>query len=65
MHSASMSHWTRLHGYDYADRFLFNLNLLQENVGAADVFPADAALADYLRSIYHTVGWELLPPRRT
>jgi hypothetical protein len=49
-------------GKDYADRFLFNLNLLQENVGAADVFPADAALADYLRSIYHTVGWELLPP---
>ena len=49
-------------GADYADRFLFNLNLLQENIGAADVFPADAALADYLRSIYHTVGWELLPP---
>jgi hypothetical protein len=49
-------------GKDYADRLLFNLNLLQENVGVADVFPADAALAEYLRSIYHTVGWELLPP---
>jgi hypothetical protein len=47
---------------DFAERLLFNINLLQENVGVADVFPADAALADYLHSIYHTVGWELLPP---
>jgi hypothetical protein len=47
---------------DYEERLLFNLNLLQENVEVADVFSADAALPDYLRSIYHTVGWELLPP---
>jgi hypothetical protein len=47
---------------DYEARLLFNLNLLQENVGLADVFAADAELSEYLRSIYQTVGWELLPP---
>lgn len=35
------------------------LNLLQECVGAADVFATDASLADYLRTIY--VNWEILP----
>ncbi|MEY2499830.1 MAG: hypothetical protein QOI07_164 [Verrucomicrobiota bacterium] len=49
-------------GPDFESRLLFNLNLLQENVGLADVFAADAELSDYLRSIYQTVGWELLPP---
>ncbi|MGD0598773.1 MAG: hypothetical protein ABR988_03055 [Terriglobales bacterium] len=36
------------------------LNLLQENVGAADVFETDASLEDYLRTVY--VNWEILPP---
>jgi hypothetical protein len=36
------------------------LNLLQESVGSADVFPSDAKLEDYLRTIY--VNWEILPP---
>jgi len=45
---------------DFQDLLFFNLNLLQENVGACDVFKADAALPEFLRTI--TVEWELLPP---
>lgn len=45
---------------DFAERLLFNLNLLQENVGNHDVFPPDASDADYLKTLY--VNWELLPP---
>jgi hypothetical protein len=44
----------------YKDDLFRLLNLLQENVGAADVFPSDAKLEDYLRTIY--VNWEILPP---
>lgn len=39
---------------------LFNLNLLQENVGTVDIFPANATLADYLSTIQ--INWEILPP---
>lgn len=38
---------------------LYNLNLLQENVGAADVFESAATLEDYAATIH--VDWELLP----
>jgi hypothetical protein len=38
----------------------FNLNMLQENIGAVDIFPSDATRDDYIRSIH--VNWELLPP---
>jgi hypothetical protein len=38
----------------------FNLNLLQENVGAASVFSSDATRSDYLKTIF--VTWEILPP---
>lgn len=41
-------------------RLFENLNLLQENVGACSVEPADATLTDYLKSLH--VSWELLPP---
>lgn len=44
----------------FEDELLRLLNLLQENVGAADVFPSNAKLEDYLRTIY--VNWEILPP---
>ena len=37
-----------------------NLNLLQENVGGADVFGADADDKEYLKTI--SVFWEILPP---
>ena len=39
---------------------LYNLNLLQENVGAVDVFVSAASLADYAATI--RVDWQLLPP---
>lgn len=44
----------------FKDSLLYDLNLLQENVGAVDVFQSDAKLSDYLKTIY--VHWEILPP---
>lgn len=45
---------------DFHERLLFNLNLLQENVGNHGVFPSDATVEDYLATLY--VNWEILPP---
>jgi hypothetical protein len=45
---------------DFEKALLFNLNLLQENTGAADVFAADADPTQYLNTI--SVHWEILPP---
>ncbi len=43
------------------DGHLFTMaNLLQENVGAVDVFPSEADQAEYLKTI--SVHWEILPP---
>jgi hypothetical protein len=39
---------------------LYNLNLLQENVGAADIFESTTTLAEYAATI--RVDWQLLPP---
>ena len=36
------------------------MNLLQENVGAADVFPSAATLAEYTANI--RLDWQILPP---
>lgn len=44
----------------FADQLLFNLNLLQENVGNCGVYPSDAPVDEYLKTLY--VNWELLPP---
>jgi hypothetical protein len=44
---------------NFDDELLRLLNLLQENVGAADVFSTDATLEDYLRTV--KVNWEILP----
>ncbi|MDX2186711.1 MAG: hypothetical protein SFV32_07255 [Opitutaceae bacterium] len=41
-------------------RLLECVNLLQENVGYADVFASETDIADYLRSLH--VNWEILPP---
>jgi hypothetical protein len=38
----------------------FDLSLLQENVGAADIYPSDATRDDYLETVF--VSWEILPP---
>jgi len=45
---------------DFEDRLLFDLNLLQENVGNHGVYASTATMADYLRTMY--VDWEILPP---
>ena len=39
---------------------LYNLNILQENVGGADVFPSAATLAEFMATV--RVDWEILPP---
>lgn len=36
-----------------------NLNLLQENIGACDVQPADTSIEEYAKSLF--VSWEILP----
>lgn len=45
---------------DFENRLLFNLNLLLENVGAADVFASEATMQEYLKTLF--VNWEILPP---
>jgi hypothetical protein len=44
----------------YADTLLTNLNILQENVGACGIQPAEMSLEDYARTLH--VDWEILPP---
>lgn len=45
---------------NFEQELLYNLNLLQENVGGADVFESATSLADYALSV--KVDWQLLPP---
>lgn len=45
---------------NFEQELLYNLNLLQENVGAADVFESATSLADFALSV--KVDWQLLPP---
>jgi len=45
---------------DFETELLFNLNILQENVGAVSLFASTATLAQYLETI--RVDWEILPP---
>ena len=45
---------------DFRETLFENLNLLQENVGACGVEPADVSLSDYAKSLH--VSWEILPP---
>lgn len=45
---------------DFEDQLLFNLNILQENVGNHGVYASEATRDDYLKTLY--VNWELLPP---
>lgn len=44
----------------FKNLLLDNLNLLQENVGACGVEPAEATLSEYMKSLH--VSWEILPP---
>lgn len=45
---------------EFQKLLFFNLNLLQENAGACDVFRANAELPEFLQTI--TLEWEILPP---
>jgi hypothetical protein len=44
---------------DFESDLLYNLNILQENVAAADVFESTATIEDYAATV--RVDWELLP----
>ncbi len=45
---------------NFEHELLYNLNLLQENVGTADVFVSVATLAEYAATV--RVDWQILPP---
>jgi hypothetical protein len=45
---------------NFEQELLYNLNLLQENVGAVNVFPSAASLAEYTATM--RVDWQILPP---
>ena len=45
---------------NFQEDLFSNVNLLQENVGAVDVFASEAETADYIKTI--SVDWEILPP---
>lgn len=45
---------------NFENTLLSNLNLLQENVGACNVYPADQSISDYIQTLH--VDWEILPP---
>lgn len=47
----------------FHQELLYNLNILQENVGASDVFPSAATMEEYARTV--RVDWQLLPPGST
>ena len=44
---------------DFLSTVIFNLNLLQENVGASDVYASSASTEEYVRTIH--IDWEILP----
>ena len=45
---------------DFNDSLLYNLNLLQENVGSSNIYKSDATRSDFLKTIQ--INWEILPP---
>jgi hypothetical protein len=45
---------------DFEQELLYNLNILQENIGAVNVFPSAASLAEYTATIQ--VDWQIFPP---
>lgn len=45
---------------DFDDRLLENLNILQENLGACGVEPADTSVKDYAHTLH--LAWDILPP---
>jgi hypothetical protein len=47
---------------DFDDDLLYNLNILQEVLGATNVFRSEATTAEFLRTVH--VDWEILPAGR-
>lgn len=45
---------------NFKSDLLYSLNILQENVGIANVFSSNSDLGEYLKTI--NVNWEILPP---
>lgn len=45
---------------DFMEKLFENLNILQENVGACGVEPADVSISEYAKSLH--VAWDILPP---
>jgi hypothetical protein len=45
---------------DFKKKLLEDLNLLQENIGACGVEPADMKIAEYGKTLH--LSWEILPP---
>lgn len=44
----------------FEEDLLFDINLLQENVGDHHVYSSDASSEDFLKTLY--INWEILPP---
>lgn len=47
---------------DFEKELLYNLNILQENIGAVDVFTSATTLEEYAKTV--RVDWTILPPGR-
>lgn len=45
---------------NFQDELFFNLNLLQENIGAADVFSTTTTREEFINSLQ--LNWEIFPP---
>lgn len=45
---------------NFNDDLLFALSLLEENIGAVDIYPEEATKEDFLKHVY--VNWEIFPP---
>jgi len=45
---------------DFKDSLLYDINLLQENLGNTNIFKSNTTKEDYLKTVF--VNWEILPP---
>jgi len=45
---------------NFNNELLFNINLLQENIGSVNVFSSNTTLAEYVSTL--DVNWEIFPP---
>ncbi len=45
---------------NFISRLLYCINLMQENVGMADIVESTVTAEDYIHT--HTISWEILPP---